>query len=70
MFNTIAINKTTNAIRLFNDDDKLFLFMTSINVNDYLFYEVNDDAADDWTEQTIEWYNDETARRAAMEAEE
>ena len=23
MFNTIAINKVTNAIRLFNDDDKL-----------------------------------------------
>ena len=70
MFNTIAINKTTNAIRLFNDDDKLFLFMTSINVNDYLFYEVNGDEADDWTEQTIDWYNNETARREAMEAEE
>lgn len=70
MFNTIAINKVTNAIRLFNDDDKLFLFMTSINVNDYLFYEVNGDEADDWTEQTIDWYNNETARRAAMEAEE
>ena len=70
MFNTIAINKTTNAIRLFNDDDKLFLFMTSVNVNDYLFYEVNGDEADDWTEQTIDWYNNETARRAAMEAEE
>jgi hypothetical protein len=70
MFNTIAINKTTNAIRLFNDDDKLFLFMTSINVNDYLFYEVNGDEADDWTEQTIDWYNNETARHAAMEAEE
>lgn len=70
MFNTIAINKTTNTIRLFNDDDKLFLFMTSVNVNDYLFYEVNGDEADDWTEQTVDWYNNETARRAAMEAEE
>ena len=70
MFTTIAINKTTNTIRLFNDDDKLYDFMTSINVNDYLFYEVNGDEADDWTEQTIDWYNNETARRAAMEAEE
>lgn len=70
MFNTIAINKTTNAIRLFNDDDKLFDFMTTIDTNDYLFYDVNGDTADDWTEQTIDWYNNETARRAAMEAEE
>ena len=70
MFNTIAINKTTNAIRLFNDDDKLFDFITTIDINDYLFYEVNGDEADDWTEQTVDWYNNETARRAAMEAEE